>query len=228
MKVILFGASGMVGQGVLRECLLHPEVDEILCIGRHALLQEHPKIKELHLQNLCDYSAVRSQLVGYDACFFCLGATAAGKSEYEYAQINYDIPVSIARELSVLNTGMCFTYVSGAGCDGSEQGKIMWARVKGRTENAILKLPLNAYMFRPGAIQPMNGEKSKTWGYQFFISLLKPLFPVLRTLFPTAVTTTERIGRLMIALAQKGSHQRILESRDINQLAKVLTEPTNS
>jgi uncharacterized protein YbjT (DUF2867 family) len=221
MKIIVVGASGMVGRGVLRECLLNSDVTEVLCIGRSALTQKHTKIKEMILENLTDYSAVQNELLGYDACFFCLGATAAGKSEYEYSQINYDLPVALAQTLSQVNYGMCMTYVSGAGCDGSEQGKIMWARVKGRTENALLKMPLKAYMFRPGAIQPMNGEKSKTWGYQIFISLFKPLFPMLRICFPSMVTTTERIGKLMIDLVNNPSEQRILESSDINRLVKI-------
>ena len=219
MKIILFGATGMVGQGVLRECLQDAGVTEVLSVGRSALEEQHSKLKNLIHKDLLDYQAVESNLAGYDACFFCLGASAAGKTEQEYASINYDIPVAVGKTLARLKPGMTFIYVSGAGTDSSGKGRAMWARVKGKTENELLGLPLNAFMFRPAAIQPMHGEVSKTLAYRITIAFFKPLFPVVRGLFPGLVTTTERIGRAMLNIARSGNAERILESSAINAAA---------
>ncbi|MES2279836.1 MAG: NAD(P)H-binding protein [Pseudomonadota bacterium] len=219
MKVIIFGATGMVGQGVMRECLNDAGVTEVLSVGRTLTGLQHAKLKELVHGDLLDYTAVEKQLAGYDACFFCLGATAAGRTEAEYAAINYAIPVAAGTALARLNPGMTLTYVSGAGTDSTGQGRIMWARVKGRTENDLLRLPLKAFMFRPGAIQPMNGEVSKTVAYRVLITLFKPLFPVMRGLMPDSITTTERMGLAMLNVARAGYSRPILEVRDINAAA---------
>jgi uncharacterized protein YbjT (DUF2867 family) len=216
MKVLLFGATGMVGLGVLRECLLDPGVTAVLSVGRTTTGVHDPKLKELVLGNLLDYGAVEGELIGYDACFFCLGATAAGRTEAQYAAINEVIPLAVGTTLARLNPGMAFAYVSGAGTDSTGSGRIMWARVKGRTENALLGLALKSFMFRPAMIQPMHGERSKTAAYRVFIAAFRPLFPLLRGLFPGLVTTTERIGRAMLRVAREGHSTRILESRDIN------------
>ena len=219
MKVLLFGASGMVGQGVLRECLQDAGVKEVLAVGRTPTGLTHRKLRELVHGDLLNYRTVEHELVGYDACCFCLGATAAGRNEMEYAAINHDIPVAVGATLARLNPGMTLSYVSGAGTDSTERGRSMWARVKGRTENELLGMTLNAFMFRPALIQPMHGEISRTPIYRIFIIAFKPLFPLLRKLFPGFVTTTECIGLAMLNIARNGNTKRILESRDINNAA---------
>ena len=219
MDVVLFGASGMVGQGVLRECLLDPEVRRVLSIGRTAIGQQHPKLGEIVRNNLFDYSDIESDLSGYDACFFCLGVSAAGMSEDDYRRVSYDITLAAATTLLKINPGMTFIYVSGTGTDSTERGRTMWARVKGATENALLRLPLKAaYMFRPAFIQPMHGETSKTRLYRVFYVIARPLMPLLKRFFPRYVTTTEQIGRAMIKVARSGAPKAILETEDINAL----------
>jgi uncharacterized protein YbjT (DUF2867 family) len=209
----------MVGQGVLRECLLDPDIQSVLTIGRSATGQTHPKLREIVHENLFDFSAIEPQLTGLDACFFCLGVTSAGMTEEAYRRVTYDITVAAAGTLVRLNPGMTFLFVSGAGTDSTEQGRVMWARVKGAAENALLKLPFKAaYMFRPGFIQPLHGIKSKTAAYRLFYALGAPLLPVLKTLFPKYVTTTEQLGRAMITAAKRGAPKVILESPDINRL----------
>ncbi len=217
MKVILFGATGMVGQGVLRECLLDPELNRVLAIGRTATGQEHEKLHEIIHEDFCDFSPIEDKLAGYDACFFCLGVSAMGMSEQAYRRVTYDFTMSAARTLARLNPSMTFIYVSGAGTDSSERGRIMWARVKGMTENALLQLPFQAqYMFRPAFIQPLHGIRTKTKLYRVFYALMAPFFPLWKALFPMYVTTTEDLGRAMIRVAKHGAPQRVLESRDIN------------
>jgi uncharacterized protein YbjT (DUF2867 family) len=219
MNVILFGATGMVGQGVLRECLLDPDVVRVVSIGRSATGQQHPKLREVVHQNLFDFSAIESEMSGFDACFFCLGVTSAGMTEEAYQRVTYDIAVAAAGTLARLNPGMTFVFVSGAGTDSSERGRTMWARVKGKAENAIGRLPFKAaYMFRPAFIQPMHGVKSRTAAYRIFYVLARPLMPLLKFLLPNYVTTTEQLGKAMLAVARRGYTTRILETRDINRL----------
>ena len=217
MKAIVFGATGMVGQGVLRECLLDDGVEQVLTVGRSATGQQHPKLKELVVPDLTDYSAVRAELGGYDACFFCLGVASAGMAEEAYTRITCDIPVAAARTLAALNPRMTFVHVSGTGADSSERSRVMWARVKGRAENAILAMPFKAaYVFRPAFIQPLHGIRSRTRLYRVFYAIGGPLFPLLKRLFPGKVTTTEQMGRAMIAVARHGAARRVLEQPDIN------------
>jgi uncharacterized protein YbjT (DUF2867 family) len=219
MKVILFGATGMVGQGVLRECLQEPRVTEVLAVGRAASGRHDPKLKELVLPDLFQYQAVASHLKGYDACFFCLGISSAGMSEEDYRHITYDLTLAAADELVKLNPGMTFVYVSGQGTDSSERGKVMWARVKGATENALLALPFKAaYMFRPGIIRPLHGIRSKTALYQTFYTAFKPLLSLLAWFAPDSLTSTEQMGKAMINAAQDGAPLRHLENKDINRL----------
>src|ERR1700691_1571732 len=220
MNVLIFSATGMVGQGVLRECLLDPGVELVKTIGRTATGVQHPKLREVVHQDLWNYSSVEKELSGFDACFFCLGVTSAGMKEPDYERVTFGITMAAAESLSQLNPQMTFVYVSGAGTDSSEQGRIMWARVKGRTENAILRLPFHgAYMFRPGAIQPLHGVRSRTTVYRLLYNVTKPLLPLLRRAFPDSILTTEQIGRAMLAVAGNGAPKRILESKDINALA---------
>ncbi len=219
MRVILFGATGMVGQGVLRECLLDSEVGKVLSIGRSATGQGHAKLRELVLSDLLDFSAVEPELLGFDACFFCLGVSSAGMTEQNYRRVTFDITLAAAGTLARLNPAMTFIYVSGAGTDGSERGRSMWARVKGQTENALLRLPFKAaVMFRPAVIVPLHGVTSKTRLYRIAYSLARPLWPVLPGAFPGFVTTTEQVGRAMLRVAKQGAPKSILETRDINAL----------
>jgi len=219
MKVILFGASGMVGQGVLRECLLDPQVSEVLSIGRSTLTQSHPKLRQLTLPDLGALSALEPQLGGYDACFFCLGISSVGMSEADYRAVTFDLTLAAARPLARLNPTMTFIYVSGVGTDSSERGRSMWARVKGATENALLALPFHAVMFRPGAILPLHGIRSKTRAYDLLYRLFKPLWLGALRLFPNQVTTTERVGLAMLAVARRATDLRIVEPAQINRLA---------
>ena len=216
MKVILFGATGMVGQGVLRECLADPDVDRVLVVGRNPCGADDPKIREIVREDLFEYADVETELTGYDACFFCLGVSAAGTSEDAYTKITYDLTMAVAETLARLNPEMTFIYVSGAGTDSTERGRAMWARVKGKTENDLLKLPFeSAYMFRPAFIQPMHGIKSRTTLYRVLYAILGPLYPILAVLFPKYVTTTEQVGRAMLAVTKNGHPTRVVENEAI-------------
>jgi uncharacterized protein YbjT (DUF2867 family) len=218
MNIILFGATGMVGQGVLRECLLAPDVQKILSIVRSATGQRDEKLHELILKDFWDFSDVEPELSGYDACFFCLGGTSSGMKEDDYRRMTFGITLAAAQTLVRLNPQITFVFVSGAGTDSTEQGRVMWARVKGKTENALLRLPFKAaYMFRPAGIQPLHGITSKTRSYRILYALTKPLLPLL-TLFPKYMTTTEQIGRAMLEVARQGYSKQILESSDINAI----------
>jgi uncharacterized protein YbjT (DUF2867 family) len=220
VNVLIFGATGMVGQGVLRECLLDPGVTSVLTLGRAATGQQHPKLREIVHANLLDYSSLEPQLTGLDACYFCLGVTSAGKSEDEYRRITYDLTLAAATVLARLNPNMVFIYVSGMGTDSSEQGRVMWARVKGQTENALFRLPFRAaYAFRPAGIVPLHGIVSKTFVYRVSYSVLKPFLRFLEAKFPKYVTTTEKVGRAMLRVTREGAPRRVLENIDINRLA---------
>lgn len=220
MRVILFGATGMIGSGVLRECLDDDRVAAVLAIGRTSCGVTHPKLEELLHSDFTDYSEIADRLSGFDACFFTLGVSAAGMSEEAYHHVTYDLTVAAAEALLAANAELVFCYVSGEGTDSTEKGRFMWARVKGKTENRLLQLPLTAFMFRPGFVQPLKGVRSKTALYQAFYSVAGPLFPLLRRLFPKHVTTTENIGRAMIEVADGGYERRVLENPDINRLAE--------
>jgi len=219
MDVVLFGASGMVGQGVLRECLLDPEVHRILSIGRGAIGQQHPKLREIIRAGLFDFSDIESDLTGYDACFFCLGVSSVGKEETRYRHLTYDITITAATTLARLNPGMVFTYVTGRSTDSTEQGPVRWARVKGKTENDLLKLPFKAaYMFRPAGIQPLHGVRSKTAWVQAIYVVAAPLLSYLARTAPKYMTTSEQLGRAMIKVARDGYPKPVLESEDINRV----------
>lgn len=209
----------MVGQGVLRECLLDSDVRRVVTVGRTRAGQHHAKLEEIVHANLLDLSPIESSLSGLDACFYCLGVASAGMTEEAYTRVTYDMTMAVATTLSRLNPQMTFVFVSGAGTDSSEQGRSMWARVKGKTENALLRFPFKAaYMFRPGVIQPLHGIRSKTRLYQVFYTITRPVLPLLKRLFPSFVTSTEQIGRAMLAAAKRGASSTILESADINRI----------
>jgi uncharacterized protein YbjT (DUF2867 family) len=217
MKVILFGATGMVGQGVLRECLLDADVERVLAIGRSPTGQTNAKLREIVHDNFLDFSTVESQMSGFDACFFCLGVSSVGMSDERYRHLTYDITMAAARTLAKLNPGMVFIYVTGRGTDSTEQGRLMWARVKGKTENDLLKLPFKAaYLFRPAGIQPLHGIRSKTAWYQAIYAAAAPLLSLLNRVAPKYMTTTEQVGRAMIRVARDGYPKPVLESEDIN------------
>jgi len=219
MKVLLFGATGMVGQGVLRECLLDPEVEQVCAIGRTAIVITDPKVRQIVHEDLWHYESIETELVGFDACFFCLGVSSVGMKEADYERLTYGLTIAAAETLARLNPQMTFAYVTGAGTDSSEQGRTMWARVKGRTENALLRLPFKAaYMFRPGVIVPLHGVRSKTKLYHFFYVLFRPLLSLLLRAFPNQVLTTEDVGRAMIAVVRNGAPKRVLESSDIRAI----------
>ena len=219
MRALLFGATGMVGQCVLHECLKDAEVELVVAIGRSGTGVRKPKLREIIHSDLLDYSAIESQLRGFNACFFCLGVSSVGMKPEEYERITYGFTVAAARTLSRLNPQMTFVYVTGAGTDSSEKGRVAWARVKGRTENELLRLPFKAaYMFRPGFIQPLEGIRSKTASVRVFYMLLSPVMPLLRRLAPNLIVTSEQLGRAMVMAAKRGAPKRILEVRDIREL----------
>ena len=219
MKVILFGATGMVGQGVLRECLLDVDVESVLVIGRSPAGQRHAKLREIVHDDFLDYSAIESELRGYDACFFCLGVSSVGMNAERYRHLTYDITLAAARTLARLNPQLVFVYVTGRGTDSSEKGSLMWARVKGKTENDLLKLPFRAaYMFRPAGIQPLHGIRSKTAWVQAIYVVAAPLLSLLNRVAPKYMTTTEQVGRAMIKVARDGFARPVLESEDINSV----------
>jgi uncharacterized protein YbjT (DUF2867 family) len=232
MRILLLGASGMIGQGVLRECLLDVGVEQVLSIARSPTPSPSPvpssatspvsrtKLREIIHPDLSEFASLRDQLTGLDACFFCLGISSAGMAEAEYARITYGITSALAEVLVQTSPQLTFVYVSGMGTDSSEHGTSMWARVKGRTENHLLALGFaGAYMFRPGMVQPLHGITSKTRLYRLLYVLLWPVMPLLRRCFPRAITTTEAMGRAMLQVARTGYPRRIIENRDIATLA---------
>ncbi|KJC58004.1 epimerase [Bradyrhizobium sp. LTSPM299] len=219
MKVILFGATGMVGQGVLRECLIDPGVTSVLAVGRSPTGQVHAKLRELVHGDFTDFSGIESEFTGYDACFFCLGVSSIGMDEARYRHLTYDITLAAATTLARLNPGMDFTYVTGRGTDSTERGSLMWARVKGKTENDLLKLPFKAaYMFRPAGIQPLHGVRSKTAWVQAIYVVASPLLSYLVRAAPKYMTTSEQLGRAMLKVVRDGYPKPVLESEDINRL----------
>jgi uncharacterized protein YbjT (DUF2867 family) len=219
VKVILLGATGMVGQGVLRECLLDPEVESVLALGRRSTEQHHEKLREIVQTDLSDLSAMEGILSGYDACFFCLGVSSVGMNEQAYRRVTYDLTISVAGTLVKRNPRMTFFYVSGAGTDSTEHGRRMWARVKGKTENALLQMPFKAaYMFRPGYIQPLHGIRTKTKLYEVLYAIVGSFYPLWKLLFPKYVTTTECVGRAMLNVVKQGAPKSVLENQDINHV----------
>jgi len=221
MKTIITGATGMVGKGVLLECLDHKQVSEVLVIGRNPVDIQHPKLKQLIHKDFSDFSGVTTQLKDYDACFFCMGVISVGMKEADYKHLTYDFALSLARVLVENNPDMTFNYVSGVGTDSSEKGRTMWARVKGKTENELLKLGFKqAYMFRPSVIIPLRGVKSRTKSYQVLYDYFTWLLKLIKSVFPNSIITTAQIGQAMINSVLKGYPENILHLKDILQLSK--------
>jgi uncharacterized protein YbjT (DUF2867 family) len=218
IRAMVFGATGMVGEGVLDVALRHPDIESVLVIGRKPCGVKHEKLHEILHKDFFDYSGIEGQLKGFNACFFCLGVTSVGKKEEEYTRLTYDLTMSAATTLAKLNPDMTFCYVSGTGTDNSEKGRVMWARVKGRTENHLMKLPFKAaYGFRPGFIKPIDGQKN-AYGIS---KVLGVGYPLLRALFPKYVCTLEDLGAAMIGVAKEGYFKKSLENPDIEQLARL-------
>jgi uncharacterized protein YbjT (DUF2867 family) len=221
MRVVVFGATGMVGRGVLRECLRDPQVTRLLAVGRRPTGVSHPKLAELVRGDFHDWSDAEDTLAGYDACFFTLGVSAAGMSEADYTRTTYDLTLAAATTLARLNPGMTFIYVSGAGTDSTERGRMMWARVKGRTENALLQLPFKAvYMFRPGMIEAVDGVRPSNALYRRSYAVLGPVIGLVRRLLPDQVVTTAEVGRAMLRVAREGHPRPVLERGDIAAVAR--------
>ncbi|MCW6004871.1 NAD-dependent epimerase/dehydratase family protein [Micromonospora sp. CPCC 205371] len=216
MKVIVFGATGMIGQGVLRECLLAPDVEAVLTVGRTPTGQRHAKLREIAHADLSDLTPIADDISGYDACFFCLGVSSVGMNEADYRRITYDYTLAAARPLAADNSDLTFVFVSGA---GTGSGNAMWSRVKKQAEDDVLALPFRAYMFRPGFIQPLHGITSRTRLYRALYVVLKPLTPLMRRLFRSQFTTTEAVGLAMLNAARGRATKRVLASPDINELA---------
>ena len=211
MNVILFGATGMVGQGVLRECLRDDSVEGVLAVGRNSTALKHPKLCEVVLKDMFDTDAVGTDLEGYDACFFCLGVSSAGMSEADYTRLTFDLTLGWAKALARVNPRMTFVYVSGAGTGT----KAMWAQVKKRTEDALLSLFPNAYMFRLAMLRPMRGEVSKTRWTRVAYVLFRPLLPLVGAVAPGLVISTEELGRAMLRVTREGAPKHVLENRDM-------------
>jgi hypothetical protein len=206
----------MVGQGVLRQCLLDPEIESVLSIGRKPSGVSHPKLRDLVRADMFDFAVNADELDGYDTCFFCLGVSSVRMREADYTHLTYDLTMGWAHALARANPAMRFLYVSGMGTGG----KAMWARVKGRTETDLLALFPAAIMIRLGALRPMHGERSKAPGGGFLLALLSPLWPILQRLWPNGVITTEELGRAMILAARTGGARRVLESADLVALGR--------
>lgn len=220
MNVLILGATGMLGHGVLQECLVADDVQQVITLGRTSVAVQHAKLVDLVQPNLFDLAAIESRLSTVDACFFCLGVSVYGMSERDYHHLTYELTLSVANHLSQLNPNMTFVYVSGEGTDSTEQGKSMWARVKGQTENALMRLPFKAvYLFRPGIIQPVHGVHSKTRLYRLFYKLTQPVLPVLRRLFPNTILTTQVIGQAMLNATRQGLGKQVFNSKAINALS---------
>ncbi len=219
-KVIITGATGMVGKGVLLECLDHDEIKEVLCIGRKSTGLSHPKLKELIQQDFGDFSAVKEKLKGWDACFYCMGVSAAGMSEDQYKKITYDYTIALATILFELNPGMTFNYVSGVGTDSTENGRMMWARVKGKTENDLINMGFKqVFAFRPGMIIPLRNIKSSTKSYQFMYDYFMWLVKLVKLLSPNSVVNTTQIGLAMINSISSNYNKNILKPKDIIELS---------
>ncbi|MBN8706458.1 MAG: NAD-dependent epimerase/dehydratase family protein [Bacteroidetes bacterium] len=216
IKAIITGVTGMVGEGVLHICLNHPDVESVLVISRKPCGVQHPKLKEIIHANFQDISSLKKEVTGYNACYFCSGVSSAGMKEEQYRKLTYDLTLGFAGTLAEVNPDMTFCYISGSGTDSTEKGKMMWARVKGKTENDLMKLPFRqVYAFRPGGIQPLPGMKHTYTTYK----VLAPLIPVLKFLMPGIMGTLEEIGLAMIHSVTKGYPKKVLEVKDIRALA---------
>lgn len=223
MKIIIYGASGMVGRGVLLQSLNAADVEKVVIVVRKSLGIQHDKLIEIITSDL-NQTEYLEPIQNFDACFYCLGISAAGLTEAQYQAVNYDLTIQVANTLVQTNPNMTFVYISGAGTDSTEQGKIMWARVKGKTENALKDMHFkSAYSFRPAVIQPLDGIESQTTSYRIFYKIAKPFFPIIKYLMPNAILTTQSLSDAMLNAARVGYDKPILEVKDIIQLSKAVS-----
>jgi uncharacterized protein YbjT (DUF2867 family) len=223
MNVVVFGATGMVGQGVLQECLRDSEVESVVSVVRAPSGRQHQKLREIVHQNFLDFSPIEKDLTGFAACLYCLGVTSTGTTEDAYSRVTYEFTLAAAKTLLRGNPGMTFVFVSGTGADSTERGKVMWARVKGKTENALLALPFRAvYIFRPAMIQPLDGIESKTASYRIMYKLLAPFLSVAFRFWPQYITTTQELGRALLAAAKHGTEKRIVDASQIREVLQSL------
>jgi hypothetical protein len=221
INAIIFGSSGMIGQAVLLECLDNSEVNSVLLVNRKPSGIRHSKVKDIIHENFYDISGLIPEFLKYDTCFFSLGVSAVGMQEADYHKITYDLTVGVAETLLKTGKDFTFCYISGAGTDRTEKGRMMWARVKGKLENKLLSMPFrHVYMFRPGYIQPMRGIKSRTAWYNAVYVIFKPLYYVLRP-FPKLLTDTNALSKAMVNVALKGYEKNILENEDINKVGRI-------
>ncbi|WP_330960710.1 NAD-dependent epimerase/dehydratase family protein [Photobacterium sp. 53610] len=221
MKLIIFGATGMVGRATLRECLNAHDVTEVLAIGRSKLEVEHPKLDSLILDDMFNYEGLTNRLSQFDACLFCLGTSIGSSTEEEYLNLNQTLPLTVAKAMSEANPDMSFVYISGKGTDSSETGKVAWARIKGKTENDLLKMPFKAvYLLRPALIIPMNGEESQETTYRLLYRYTGWLMRLVRGAFPSMITDSEKVGTAILNLLRRGESSVVVENQDINIIAK--------
>ena len=224
MKVVIFGATGMVGRGTLRECLRDPQVEGILSVVRSPGGKQHEKLREVVHQNLLDFTAIENELAGLDACIYCIGVASTAMTEDAYARVTYESTTAAARTLLRLNPRMSFVFVSGAGADRTERGNMMWARIKGKTENALLAMPFRSvYVFRPAMIQPLDGIESKTPSYRIMYRLIAPFLSATRHFWPQYITTTQELGRALLAAAKQGTGTRVIEAPQIRAVLREFT-----
>jgi len=227
MRIVIFGSSGMVGQGALRECLGDREVGQVLSVVRAPSGNAHEKLHEIVHNNFLDFTPIENELAGLDGCLYCLGVTSTGTSEESYARITHEFTIAAATTLLKLNPGMSFVFVSGTGADSTESGSTVWARVKGKTENALLAMPFRSiHVFRPAMIQPRNGIKSKTASYRIIYALVAPFLSAARHFWPNYISTTQELGKALLAAAKRGTGKRIVEAGQIRELLERVTKPS--
>ena len=220
MRVLIFGASGMVGSGALLEALEDDGVTHVTVVGRRSVDMSHDKLTEVLHPDLFDLDPVADALVGFDGCFYALGVTSAGMSEEEYRHITVELTRAILDPVVAANPGITIGFVSGQGTNDSEQGRVMWARVKGEAENYVRSLPVRSYLFRPGFIQPLKGVRSRTAMYERLYAVIRPVVPALRSVFPNAITTTVEVGRALIRVVREQPDDVVLEQRRIVELGR--------
>jgi uncharacterized protein YbjT (DUF2867 family) len=229
MRIVIFGSSGMVGQGALRECLGDREVGQVLSVVRAPSGTTHEKLREIVQNNFLNFTPIENDLTGLDACLYCLGVTSTGTSEENYTRITYEFTIAAASTLLKLNPRMSFVFVSGTGADSTERGGTMWARVKGKTENTLLAMPFRSiYVFRPAMIQPLDGIKSKTASYRIIYGLVAPFLSAARHFWPNYISTTQELGKAMLAAAKRSAGKGVVEAWQIRELLESLPESARS
>jgi len=224
MRIVIFGSSGMAGQGALRECLRDPEVEQVVSVIRAPTGATHEKLREIVHKNFLDFTPIENQLTGLNACLYCLGVTSTGTTEENYTRITYEFTIAAATTLLKLNPGMSFVFLSATGADSTERGGTMWARVKGKTENALLAMPFRSvYVFRPAMIQPLDGIQSKTSSYRIIYGLTAPFLSAARQFWPNYISTTQELGKALLAAGKRGTGRCVAEAKRIREVLQSLS-----